>query len=62
MAIIFPKGTSKQFKKSWLWENNLPICSQSYHIDNMYDCTGKATCITVDYTKNKVVLTTHLDL
>jgi hypothetical protein len=27
-----------------------------------HDCTGKATCTIINYTKNKVVLTTHLDL
>jgi hypothetical protein len=62
IIIDFPKGTSKQFKRNWLWENELPVFSESYHIDSPYDCTGKATCTDVEYIKNKVVLTTHLDL
>lgn len=61
-TIIFPKGTSKQFKRNWLWKNQLPVFTECYHIDSPYDCTGKATCTNVEYIKNKVVLTTHLDL
>lgn len=40
MILKFPKGCSKQFKRSFLIKNDLPLKNIKYRLNSPYDCSG----------------------
>lgn len=61
-VVTFPKGTKKSFKMKWLENNDYPLSNEHFHIDSMYDCTGKVCSIRVEHKGNKYTVVRHLDL
>jgi hypothetical protein len=62
LNILFPKGTSKQFKEKWLQANGIPTYSEFYNINSQYDCTGKVYETQVKNKKQKVSIVSFIDV
>lgn len=60
--IIFPKGTRRSFKLSWLKSNNYPIKTTHYNLSSEYDCTGNIIVQYVIYKANVVEIESLYDL
>lgn len=61
-GIIFPKGTRRSFKLSWLKSNNYPIKTTHYNLSSEYDCTGNIIVQYVIYKANIVEIESLYDL
>ncbi|WP_206459422.1 hypothetical protein [Anaerovorax sp. IOR16] len=62
MRIVFPKGTTKKFKYNWLLNNDLPLYSEHYPTNSMYDCTGQCFARYVKMKGNVYTVSSHYDL